>query len=658
MPYSDPQRQREAMRAIRKRYKERHPDRHREQQRVNKSRQRQKARLNDKFIGVDGEGWTDDSGRHHYMVLVAGERVLYKGRPLSGIDCLRFIANLPIIAGTHYVSYFFDYDCTMILRDMVLDDDEKAKELVQPGQRDFGTFVTWRGFDIDYVPRKHIRVRRHGSGNHFTVIHDVRGFFQSSFVKALTDFDVGTPEERADIEAMKRKRSDFDTQHAKEIIEYCKHECRLLADLVSKLRDRFAHAGMSAHPYEGPGPVAGRELTKQIGRNKIKGTARRVPLQMLDYAVRAYYGGRFEVLGHGSVDRPVWAYDIKSAYPWACTKLPCLEHSRFVEGIESDLYVAHVSWNVDGAPWFGRACPLPFRTKQGRVLFPTAGQGWYWSTELPQGDNLEIHNAYSIVKECDCQPFEWVKDLYAQRQEMERNQKGSGIALKLTINSLYGKLAQRVGRAPHYSPIWAGLITAITRRKIYDVYLQHPGSVVMFATDAVFLTEPADELTIGDGLGEWELENGQPYNDFCTFLPGIYFDGGTARFKTRGIPKREFSDRADRFRESADSLRQSYDGRTTVTISRENHLGLRLALARGPNWYDRIGNWVREERTLDPSPITKRQPRLRVKNGVAWSQPYVTTTDDITEPYDRINAEEFHLEDLMWLEGYYDGDVD
>jgi hypothetical protein len=592
------------------------------------------------------------------MLLVAGNRSLYTGEPLSSLDCLRFLTGLVDRPNHYFVSFFFDYDTTMILRDLVADDPDIAKALFAP-DKEFGSFVFWRGYSIDYLPKKHLRVRRWG--HDIVTIHDTRNFFQCSFHKALTDFDIGTAAERDAIGRMKADRAGFSIERVDEITSYCQTECRLLADLVAELRDRFALVEMSAHPYEGPGPVAGRALTSHVGRERQAHYRESLPGGLVDFAQCAYYGGRFETTAVGTVHEPVYGYDIRSAYPAAMTELPCLDHGSWVhwkatggkgrgrrqaaEHEHESFYVAKLEYDVperdQADPW--QVCgPLPHRIgKTGSIVNPLGGAGWYWSPEIPP--YAVLSEAWSYRRGCDCQPFGWVADLYAQRAEMERERKGSGIALKLTLNSLYGKLAQRIGRAPHYNPVWAGLITAITRGKVYRLYVDHPRKVVMFATDAVFMTEPAPELTIGTGLGEWEIENdGEPYADFTVYRPGIYFDGETARFKTRGIPKAEFQARADDFRFAANIWPTEFDTpelTDTVTLTRDNHLSLRQGLAWGEAWYDRIGNWIPSPKTYTPDPFPKRWGRrlldVEPTLPIVWVDERMTSW---TRPLDRLGV--------------------
>ncbi len=690
MPFKDP----EARRAYAAEYRKRNPvpsevgSSVRKQ--YNSRRPKRTVSQTHRFVGVDGEGYTDAFGRHHYITLTVGKSTLFTGKPLTTAECLTFLANQPVNKTTVYVGFFFDYDATMILRDITSGRPDKASELVNVKPRTelekaiweprkFGSYVKWRQFGIDYVPRKHLSVRR-VSGREETgkllwspavVVHDVRAFFQMSFVKALDTFSIGTPEQRALIAGMKAERGSFDLTQATSIIQYSEMECELLADMVSLLRDRFMEVGLSPYPYEGPGPVAGAVLKQHVtGKERMEAMRSAIPDDVWDMAVKAYYGGRFEVAAHGTIGARVWEYDIKSAYPDAMTKLPCLIHGKWVPGIQSDLWIGEISWQMPDQFGTGSMLehaeslagvmgPLPFRTPEKRIHFPMAGRGWYWSPEIPS--YATVHSAYSYLKRCDCQPFSFVKEMYSERASLEQKRKGSGIALKLTLNSLYGKLAQRIGSAPHFNPVWAGLITAMTRAKIYDVYKAHPSKVVMFATDAVFLTEEAPELDLGSNLGQWELEG--PFDDLTIFQPGVYFNGETALFKTRGVPKQQFQ------RQIPDFIRASNDFRINVPLQMSNHLGMRLCLSRGDAWYDRSGDWITQERIMNADPSHKRlvlpgglyekgrvESGLIVRDGTKWSLPRSGGTDQLTTTYDPNDPEEAFFGSLEWDEGSYDGE--
>jgi hypothetical protein len=637
------------------------------------------------FTGVDGEGYTDhgphefpgpgddpleerfdctDECIHHYVCIIAGKKALHKKRPLTSLDCLAFLSSLPVVKDNHYVSFFFDYDTTMILRDMARDNPELTRRLFEV--RKPGQLVWWRGYGIDYSPKKHLTVKKWTPDNSSkqVTIHDVQGYFQSSFVTAITNFNIGTEAQRAEIAAMKEQRAVFDPANIKAIIDYSKEECVLLAQLVSKLRDEMANANFNGYPYEGPGGLAGKALSRYYGKSRHLEVIQHVPGAVWDLALKAYYGGRFEILAHGPIPHPVHEYDLKSAYPAAMVSLPCFEHGSWTrKQLLGHLYISEISWSM---PYMEHsvAGPFPVRRKDGSIYYPVNGNGWYWSHEIEMakripGIDINVYGGWTFIPDCDCKPFAWVADLYDQRQELERERKGSGIAIKLMLNSLYGKEAQtRPVLGTFFNIIHAGLITSITRAKAYEVYVNHPGRVVMFATDAVFTLDRIPELdALDDGsLGSWE--HAKTYEDMTIFQPGVYFDGNSAAFKTRGVPKKIFIEHAERLKAI------SIDFTESIPVKLQTHLGLRLALSRGTDTaMNQLGNWVTITKRMTAYPGRKRNPNLIRRDGVVWSKPLVNDNPhSATYPYNvlrsRLGNDQFRLDDDLISDGYYEGDFE
>ena len=124
---------------------------------------------------------------------------------------------------------------------------------------------------------------------------------------------------------------------------------------------------------------------------------------------------------------------------------------------------------------------------------------------------------------------------------------------KLPPNSIYGKMAQRVGgsetkdgwKAPSTAnPYYAAAITANCRRRLVQAGLLDPHAVVAFMTDGIVTTRRLEGLpnVVNEGdeskLGDWEYAPVQG----GTFLhAGVYSmrKAGKELTKTRGVdPKR------------------------------------------------------------------------------------------------------------------------
>lgn len=579
MPYKDPEKRKQYQREYgMKRYATS------EYREMDRGRQRNRLRP---FIGVDGEGGIVN-GRHEYLLLRVGEHLLYRdSEPLRTVDILRWLTSLPDEG--IFVGYGFDYDVTMILRDWPM---EKLRELFDREKRrsESGkgyTPVAHDGFLVEYLPRKHFRVSRwvRGGERKWFTVHDTIGFYQSSFVQALEAWDIGTPEARDAMRAMKAKRSEF-TEATAEEIAYNHQECIYLAELITALREATREAGYVIKSYEGAGCLAQAMLTKHDAPKRQE-----VPEALMWAARAAYYGGRFEISRIGRV-APVHEYDLASAYPWAMATLPCLEHGYWINEIDpkSELMLINTAFHTQ-REWG----PFPFRDQDGVILYPRAGEGWYWRPEYEAaqkaGDDLLAIGAWSYIKLCDHRPFDWIPEIYAERQRLGKSSKGK--ILKLGMNSLYGKMAQSVGNPRFASAIYAGMITAKVRALMSRICAEYGESVVMIATDGIYLDRPIEKRSMYGSpivepgqkapLGGWEH---QPMSDLFLVKPGMYFTSDGAKVKTRGVPRWQLDEKRGEIIKAWE--RDGING--SVTIERTQFIGARMATMQ--NAPEKLGQWL------------------------------------------------------------------
>ena len=544
-------------------------------------------------------------GQQHYLLLstsAPGVKPLYTGKHLTTLECLDWIASLP--DGPLYVGFAFGYDATQILRD--LPPDRIAKVFEDKGGKPGRSRYTWfEDYAIEYLPKNYLRVARLRRKRfkilgkwetHVTVepdssrtIWETFGFFQKSFLQSLRDFDIGR-KHWTRIARNKEQRADF-VRVTKEIRRYNELECDLLAQLMEAFRAMCHGVGLRPKTWNGSGKLAAFEH-QEHGTITADVLALLLPDGMMHMAASAYYGGRFEVTRTGEVSGPVWEYDIGSAYPAAMRELPCLLHGKWEPFTGSpprkSLHVGYVSFSH---PNHAPLCTLPIRKKDGRLFWPRQGQGVYWSQELTAarraGARIRYTAGWRYIRNCECHPFDWIAQRYAQRNALGKNTKGYPI--KLSLNSLYGKLAQRIGNPRWGNLIWAGMITAITRAQLIDAANQCPDAIVMFATDAVFSRQRLN-LPISDELGAWEE---QEHARLHIVQPGLYW--GASRPKTRGVPASLFTDHIGKFEQHwrlwclTDLHR--HQGPPIVPIPLPLFIGLRLAHARGKP--ETAGKWTR-----------------------------------------------------------------
>ncbi len=574
------------------------------------------------------------------MLLCAGNdsemRELYTGKPLATLEIFDWICSLPrkvILCG-----FAFGYDCTQILREL---EQGRRKDLFVDKRLDrYGnptdihalrarksdyTYINDQ-FGVVYLPGKYLRICRlerrmttnPGDGLQWSTLHPVKGsvrtiwetfgFFQKKFSIALADFDIGTPAERKLIQRNKAERASF-ARMTRGVRDYCKLECALEARMMETLRAACTACGIKPADWSGAGRLA-EAMHRDHGTMTKQRLHTWVPSGVLGFAQAAYYGGRFECVHVGRIRKPVYEHDINSAYPAAMLKLPCLEHGTW-EYCSADqiselyrrdpkaLFVAQVAFDHSRNS-NGPLCGLPFR-KGGSLSWPMKGQGVYWSVELRSaarlGARYQFGTGWRYVTRCECVPFDWIKPLYEARIRMGKSTAGKPI--KLGMNSLYGKLAQRVGNPRFGNFIWAGLITAHTRAALNEAIATAPSDIVMIATDGVYSLSPL-EVPNGKGLGEWEtyLEKPACLHKEGLFLlqPGLYWGPNLkAVLKTRGVSPGFFAHHAVRSKVERAWAKYAQAGDQSakppvVPIKLRLFGGIRLSTARGDFYL--AGKWL------------------------------------------------------------------
>jgi hypothetical protein len=526
------------------------------------------------FIAIDGEGANLVDGTHIYNLLAASDHTyVYNPIGISTTAAFEYLIDLKLRNPTAtFVSFFFSYDVNMILGGLhPISIDHLARQgfcyvyddrLEEKGH----------GYKIEYMPRKHFtlckgrRIVTNGQRKWQTLarikIWDVFGFFQSSFVKALKQFHIGTGNQWESLQSMKEQRSDFTTDGIDKIVEYNALECELLVDLMNDVNKSLITAGIELHSWHGAGAVAGALMRKY----KVKNHIEQPTGSHINPVLSAYFGGRIQSLRIGEFNQPVYGHDLVSAYPTSIAELPSLSGMKqytLRKYDESKRYVIyHVRWNLNepikpiaekyldtqtiddynGENRQAILAPFPFRDKSGNIHYPLEGEGYYWDCEVRAakqiyGDNIQVISGYGFDITDNTKPFEFVPIMFAERKRFKQEGNNAQLVIKLGLNSLYGKTAQGIGYQGNLPPyqcyIWAGLITAETRAKMLTLAASNPHCVIGFATDGLFATEQLANDGGGD-LGSWELTK---YDSMFCVKPGFYsfLKNGEVLNKVRGF---------------------------------------------------------------------------------------------------------------------------
>lgn len=503
-------------------------------------------RENIRLHPVEPEGVSTDPGYFErsdsvYVLFGNSDGRLIYDRNLSTAQCLNLICDAADPEAIHF-GFAFGYDVNMILRDL---SQNHLRILHKKGS------VRWDKYRIEYLPRKWFVVTDRVM-NKTVKIWDVWTFFMTSAVQAWKVYGVEVSET-----VLRGKEERGDIPYEKlwtDIYPYWKEENLAYVQLMEKLREALHSADLYISAWHGPGAIASHSLQKHGMRRAMATCPEDVNLA----AQYAYGGGRFDMHKVGRANAKVFEYDVNSAYPYAISQLPDLSRGQWTHVLSPSRIARFGVYRVrlrvnpfDPISNFHRPMPFFHRDPRGQISFPCVVDTWVWSPELwgmSSFPGLEVCEGWEFEEEGGDSPFAWLAENYKIRQQYKAEGNAAQLALKLQMNSMYGKMAQRVGwneekkTAPKWHQLeWAGWVTSYCRAMVYRAGLLAGTDLVAFETDAVFsLCSLADKLDIGDGLGQWEETI---FDDFIYLQSGCRFGlrSGEWESKYRGFDRGSLS---------------------------------------------------------------------------------------------------------------------
>jgi hypothetical protein len=325
------------------------------------SRQR-RARDTLPFVAWDGEGYTDETGEHHYNLFgcSAGDHIISPS--LEPKECIELLLNVGSRKNAIHVIFAGGYDAVMILR-------KWPQHIVERILKGLPTH--YDGYRVEYFKSKYLKLGDDDSSGRAKedrrsiVLYDVFTFFSTSFVKACREY-LGSSDDFDRIESTKLLRDSFNQSQLETlIIPYWKQELTYLVKLCTILRERMHHAGIYPSQWHGPGAVASTVLRQKGIQAHM---SRKLPPDLNEAARSAYYGGRFEQFQLGYYPGTVYQYDIRSAYPFAISRLPSLAEVTWINkqkrkgrfesfALYQISYSAPEAWDVRYMGWLP---PQPF----------------------------------------------------------------------------------------------------------------------------------------------------------------------------------------------------------------------------------------------------------------------------------------------------------
>lgn len=492
------------------------------------------------FIAIDGEGITHPGNKQQSYVLLGMSDGVRKrsirGYELTTKQCLNFLAEgVNQYPNGEYVAFAFNYDVSMICKD--LNDDQLLSLKTN-------TWTRYQGYSLQWRPGKWFTIK---DKTRYLKIYDVFSFFGCKFTTAIEQYIPDSPE-LENLTSMKARRGGvtWTIDQLDSITDYMFQELVCMVRMMDKLKGLLLSVNVKPTGWHGPGAVA----TSLLTRHKIKDYREKLPDSINRASQYAYYGGRFESLYCGKYDRPVYQYDINSAYPYALTNMPSITGNYDVisnppqNQCVPPFSLCQVYFNSHGSQLDMN--PIALRNNKN-IYFPGVVKTWIWGVEYNELLNWKVGETelmkLVILEDDGTRPFEFIGDLYEQRAQWKREGNPAQLAAKLGMNSMYGKLAQRVGwnestmEPPRNHQLsWAGYITATCRAMILSAINQAPDNIIAVETDAIFSTCRLD-LPLSSNLGHWDCEE---YTEGIMYVQsGVYFvpddNGGWSKAKTRGF---------------------------------------------------------------------------------------------------------------------------
>jgi hypothetical protein len=273
-----------------------------------------------------------------------------------------------------FISFGFSYDIGQIVKDFPYG---KAWE-IQNG-RPFKTYgekghprnlrrpVLWMNYAIHCTPGKSVTLFRlrnpdkpfkyitKKNGERTKIvdwierieIFDTFGFFQMSLVAAIENTpSAATPGELDIIKTGKKERGNFKGEDIKGIKAYTTLELKALVRMMSILREGLRNAipgkPIELKRWQGAGSIAealieqylcggksGIETRKELRQllGEFEGESEDEK-QRLDWVLRAYVGGRVDLVKQGNHQGVIHEYDLASAYPSFAVELPNMKNGR------------------------------------------------------------------------------------------------------------------------------------------------------------------------------------------------------------------------------------------------------------------------------------------------------------------------------------------
>jgi len=426
---------------------------------------------------------------------------------------------------------------------------------------------------------------------HSITIYDLKQYYEGSLE---TNAQKYLGEGKDDLET-KEFSEDFLRDNWDRIAKYCVRDADLVRRLAVRLIEQLNEWGLHVSKLYSTAWISYNWFASRSGHPTV-GHIWKYDRRVLDFAMQAYHGGKFEVTTKGSAY--LYEYDLVSAYPATIAQLIDTRHVTIYwsKNVIPDAAYGFLDCTIYVPP----SLPSPVARKVGELN--TYPAGWFrqiitypeYRYIVDHGGSATIQQGVWLVPQERRRPYtEDINHLVTLKQQYKGKDEMAYHTAKILMNSLYGKFVQLIEQPPDkwragasWNPIYASYITAMTRIKVSDLQRKYT-SIWAVHTDSIISDAPLPfPKTNILGSLSYEVEG-----DGIIVGCGIYEIGDKTAL--RGVP-------------SNVTLRELCEtGRGKVTINVRQPLSWRLAAHRHRDQSE-INRWLDANKDLRPDSDRKR----------------------------------------------------
>lgn len=395
------------------------------------------------------------------------------------------------------------------------------------------------GYKIHYIDRKKLTISK---GHHSVNCYDIAQYYENKSLPQAYSENIAKSLDPQYL-SMKKKRDTFSlyyySRHKNEVRDYCVSDCILTKELAENwIKTFYDTFGFYPVNWISSGYLAEKVL---INNDIFVPKFNEISYEVQELARQSFYGGRFELIQRGFIGE-CYLYDINSAYPFALTTLLDITNGKWIRTnkihpkakIGFFFILAEIADAV-------KISPFPFRKKNGTICYPCGKfKTFVTLDELNMVDDPRIKyiilESYQFIpnKNCDYPFKKFIEDQYSRRMKLQQEKNQLERAIKIILNSIYGKTAQKTNRTMGnlFNPVIAAYITGFARSQLYKFVKSYniENETVAFATDSIAVRKKIPNLH-SDKLGEMKLD--KEGFDVIFLSNGFYRFNGV--WKKRGV---------------------------------------------------------------------------------------------------------------------------